>query len=346
MLNINKYIIKSFINFAKTKNINKITIIKIIENIFKIIIKKKFKKDDNFDIILNLDKGNLQIYRFRKIVDNNCKDINNYSTISLYEARKIEKNFKIGEEIIEDINIQHFKRELIINAKKILIKKIKNLEKNNLYNKYLKTIGKIINAEVYQIINNKIILLDENKNELILPKKEQISKDKFQKGEYINAIIHKVNLKNNIPEIILSRTSPIFLKKLFENEIPEISEGIITIRKIVREPGEKSKIIVESYDNRIDPVGSCIGIKGSRIHNIVKELKNESIDIINYTKNLKLYISRILNPAKINEIKINEKKIIIYLKKNQIPLAIGKSGQNIRLASQIIEKEIEIYKEI
>ena len=262
------------------------------------------------------------------------------------EAKKIENDFEIGEEVIEDINIKDFGRRLITIAKKTLIQKIKDLEKDNLYEKYSKIIGKIINAKIYQITNKKIILIDKDKNELILPKTEQIPKDKFKKGEYINSIIHKVYLKNNILKIILSRTSPIFLKKLLEREIPEIYDGIITIKKIVREPGEKSKVAVESYNERIDPVGSCIGIKGSRIYNIVKELKNENIDIINYTDNIELYISRILNPVKISSIKQKENKILIYIKQDQISLAIGKFGQNIRLASKLIGKEIDVYKDL
>jgi N utilization substance protein A len=264
----------------------------------------------------------------------------------LSEAKKIENDFEIGEEVIEDINIKDFGRRLITIAKKTLIQKIKDLEKDNLYEKYSKIIGKIINAKIYQITNKKIILIDKDKNELILPKTEQIPKDKFKKGEYINSIIHKVYLKNNILKIILSRTSPIFLKKLLEREIPEIYDGIITIKKIVREPGEKSKVAVESYNERIDPVGSCIGIKGSRIYNIVKELKNENIDIINYTDNIELYISRILNPVKISSIKQKENKILIYIKQDQISLAIGKFGQNIRLASKLIGKEIDVYKDL
>jgi len=342
----NKKLIESFTEFAKSKNINRPTIIKIIEDVFKTIIKKKFEKNDNFDIILNLDKGDLQIYRFREIIDNNSEDIWEHDKISLSEAKKIENDFEIGEEVIEDINIKDFGRRLITIAKKTLIQKIKDLEKDNLYEKYSKIIGKIINAKIYQITNKKIILIDKDKNELILPKTEQIPKDKFKKGEYINSIIHKVYLKNNILKIILSRTSPIFLKKLLEREIPEIYDGIITIKKIVREPGEKSKVAVESYNERIDPVGSCIGIKGSRIYNIVKELKNENIDIINYTDNIELYISRILNPVKISSIKQKENKILIYIKQDQISLAIGKFGQNIRLASKLIGKEIDVYKDL
>ena len=342
----NKKLIESFTEFAKSKNINRPTIIKIIEDVFKTIIKKKFEKNDNFVIILNLDKGDLQIYRFREIIDNNSEDIWEHDKISLSEAKKIENDFEIGEEVIEDINIKDFGRRLITIAKKTLIQKIKDLEKDNLYEKYSKIIGKIINAKIYQITNKKIILIDKDKNELILPKTEQIPKDKFKKGEYINSIIHKVYLKNNILKIILSRTSPIFLKKLLEREIPEIYDGIITIKKIVREPGEKSKVAVESYNERIDPVGSCIGIKGSRIYNIVKELKNENIDIINYTDNIELYISRILNPVKISSIKQKENKILIYIKQDQISLAIGKFGQNIRLASKLIGKEIDVYKDL
>jgi len=343
---ISEKLIESFTDFAKSKNIDKPAVIRIIEDVLKTMIKKKFNTDNNFDIIINLDKNDLQICKFKEIVDDNSEDIWDDNKMSLSEARKIEPDFEIGEQLTEEINLEDFGRREINSAKQILIFKIKDLEKNSLYHKYSKLLGEMITVEVHQVLNKQIILLDDEKNELILPKLQQIPKDHFKKGDYIRCVIHKVDLKNNILKIILSRTSSIFLERLLESEVPEIFDGLISIKKIVRDPGKRAKVSVESYDDRIDPVGACVGVRGVRIHSIVRELQNENIDIINYTNNLDLYISRAISPAKISNIKKGSDRIIIYLKSDQVSLAIGKSGQNIRLASRIVEKPIDIYREL
>ncbi|MCP3660235.1 MAG: transcription termination/antitermination protein NusA [Bacteroidetes bacterium] len=339
-------LVESFAEFAKAKKIDRPIVIKILDDVFRTIIKKKFDTDENFDIIINLDKGDLQIWRFRQIVSEDSEELGEPDKISISEARKIEPDFEIGEEVAEEININNFGRRVISIAKQTLLQKIKDLEKDTIYKKYASLEGEIISAEVHQVLTRETVLIDEENNELILPKSQQISKDRYKKGELVKAVVDHIELHGRLPKIILSRTTPIFLTKLLENNVPEITDGLITIKKVVREPGERAKVAVESYDERIDPVGACVGMKGSRIYNIVRELKNENIDIINYTDNLNLYISRALNPAKINSIQDDDDRISVYLKPDQVSLAIGKGGQNIKLASKLIGKEIDVYREI
>jgi N utilization substance protein A len=341
-----KKLIETFADFARSKNIDRPTVIRILEEVFKAMIHKKFGTDDNFDIIINLDQGDLQIWRFREVVDDDSEDIWDHDKISLSEAKKIEADFDIGEEVSEEISVESFGRRAITAARQTLIQKVKDLEKDTLYLKYSQLIGEMITVEVHQILNQEVILLDEEKKELFLPKFEQIPKDNFKKGEYIRAVVERIDLQKSTPKIILSRTSPIFLERLFESEVPEIFDGIIAIKNIVREPGERAKVAVESFDERIDPVGACVGIKGSRIHNIVRELQNENIDVINYTENLELYISRALSPAKISSIQLKGDRVAVYLKPDQVSLAIGKGGQNIKLASKLVDKEIDVYREV
>jgi len=341
-----KQLIETFAEFARSKNVDRPTVIRILEEVFKAMIHKKFGTDDNFDIIINLDQGDLQIWRFREVVDDNSEDIWDHDKISLSEAKKIEEDFDIGEEVSEEISIDSFGRRAITAARQTLIQKVKDLEKDALYLKYTQLIGEMVTVEVHQILPQEVILIDEERKELFLPKSEQIFKDNFKKGEYIRAVVHRIDLQKSTPKVILSRTSPIFLERLFESEVPEIFDGIITIKKVVREPGERAKVAVESLDDRIDPVGACVGIKGSRIHNIVRELQNENIDVINYTENLELYISRALSPAKISSIQMKGDRVAVYLKPDQVSLAIGKGGQNIKLASRLVDKEIDVYREI
>jgi transcription termination/antitermination protein NusA len=341
-----KELIESFAEFARAKNIDRPTVIRILEDVFRAMIRKKFEIDDNFDIIINLDEGDLQIWRFREIVDDNSEDIWERNKIGLSEARKLEDDFEIGEEVAEEIEFSSFGRRAITVAKQALLQTVKDLEKDVLYKKYAELIGEMINAEVYQILNREVILLDDEKNELILPNSEQIPKDRFKKGEYVRAIVHKVELQGSVPRVILSRTSPVLLERLFESEVPEVSEGLITIKKAVREPGAKAKVAVESYDDRIDPVGACVGMKGSRIHSIVRELQGENIDVINYTDNLDLYITRALSPAKLSSIQHKGDRVAVYLRPEQVSLAIGRGGQNIKLASRLIGKEIDVYREL
>ncbi|MHB9147934.1 MAG: transcription termination factor NusA [Candidatus Amoebophilus sp.] len=341
-----KKLIETFAEFARSKNVDRPTVIRILEEVFKAMIHKKFGTDDNFDIIINLDQGDLQIWRFREVVDDNSEDIWDHDKISLSEAKKIEEDFNIGEEVSEEISVDSFGRRAITAARQTLIQKVKDLEKDALYLKYTQLIGEMITVEVHQILPQEVILVDEEKKELFLPKSEQIFKDIFKKGEYIRAVVHRIDLQKSTPKVILSRTSPIFLERLFESEVPEIFDGIITIKKVVREPGERAKVAVESLDDRIDPVGACVGIKGSRIHSIVRELQNENIDVINYTDNLELYISRALSPAKISSIQTKGDRVAVYLKPDQVSLAIGKGGQNIKLASRLVDREIDVYREV
>ncbi|MHA7877313.1 MAG: transcription termination factor NusA [Bacteroidota bacterium] len=341
-----KKLIGSFADFARAKNIDRPTVIRILEDVFRAMIRKKFEVDDNFDIIINLDEGDFQIWRFREIVDDNSEDIWDHDKVSLSEARKLEDDFEIGEEVAEEIKFDSFGRRAIMVAKQALFQKVKDLEKDALYNKYAQLIGEMISAEVYQILHREVILQDDEKNELILPASEQIPKDRFKKGEYVHAIVHKVESRGNIPRVILSRTSPVFLERLFEREVPEVSEGLITIKKVVREPGERAKVAVESYDDRIDPVGACVGMKGARIHSVVRELQGENIDVINYTDNMDLYITRALSPAKLSSIQHKGDRVAVYLKPEQVSLAIGRGGQNIKLASRLIDKEIDVYREL
>lgn len=341
-----KKLIETFAEFAKSRKIDRPTVIRILEEVLRAMIHKKFGADDNFDIIINLDQGDLQIWRFRKIIDDNSEDIWDHDKISLSEARKIEEDFSIEEEVSEEIKLNSFGRRAITVAKQALIQKVKDLEKDILYHKYSQLIGEMITAEVYQTLSREIILLDEEKKELFLPKSEQIPTDTFKKGEYVRTVVHQIDLQKSIPKVILSRTSPLFLERLFENEVPEILDGLITIKKIVREPGERAKVVVETFDDRIDPVGACVGMRGSRIHGIVRELRNENIDVINYTDNIDLYITRALNPAKVNNIQPQGDRIAVYLQSDQVSLAIGKGGQNIKLASRLIGKALDIYREL
>lgn len=341
-------LIESFAEFARHKNVDRPTMIRILEDVFRTMIRKKFKTDDNFDIIINADKGDLEIWRFREIVDDNSEDIWDYDKISLTEARKIEPDFEIGEEVAEEIKLLDFGRRAVMTARQTLIQKIKDLEKDNLFIKYKDLVGEIIVGEAYQVMQKEMLLIDAEGNELNLPKMEQIPKDRFRKGDSVRAIVHRVEMVNGNPKIILSRTSPTFLERLFENEVPEVFDGLITIRTVVREPGERAKVAVESYDDRIDPVGACVGMKGSRIHSIVRELQNENIDVINYTENMDLFISRALSPAKITNIKVEEEegRVSVYLKPDQVSLAIGKGGHNIKLASKLVGLEIDVFRDL
>jgi N utilization substance protein A len=341
-------LIESFAEFARHKNVDRPTMIRILEDVFRTMIRKKYKTDDNFDIIINADKGDLEIWRFREIVDDNSEDIWDYDKISHSEAIKIEPDFEIGEEVAEEIKLVDFGRRAVMTARQTLIQKIKDLEKDNLFLKYKDLVGEIIAGEVYQVMQKETLLIDGEGNELNLPKSEQIPKDRFRKGDSVRAIVHRVEMANGNPKIVLSRTSPIFLERLFENEVPEVFDGLITIKTVVREPGERAKVSVESYDDRIDPVGACVGMKGSRIHSIVRELQNENIDVINFTENIDLYISRALSPAKITDIKIEESegRVSVYLKPDQVSLAIGKGGHNIKLASKLVGLEIDVFRDL
>ncbi len=341
-------LIDSFADFARQKNVDRPTMIRILEDVFRTMIRKKYETDDNFDIIINADKGDLEIWRFREIVDDDSEDIWDHDKISLTDAREIEPDFEIGEEVAEEIKLEHFGRRAVMTARQTLIQKIKDLEKDILFQKYKELVGEIINGEVYQILSREVLLIDAEGNEISIPKSEQIPKDRFRKGDSVRAIVDRVEMINGNPKIILSRTSGVFLERLFESEVPEVYDGLITIKKVVREPGERAKVAVESYDDRIDPVGACVGMKGSRIHSIVRELQNENIDVINYTENLDLYISRALSPAKISSIKIFEEegRVAVYLKPDQVSLAIGKGGQNIKLASRLVGLEIDVFREL
>ncbi|MGY6521893.1 MAG: transcription termination factor NusA [Mongoliitalea sp.] len=343
-----KVLIDSFAEFARSKNVDRPTMIRILEDVFRAMIRKKYENDENFDVTINADKGDLEILRIREIVDDNSEDIWDLDKISLTEARQIEPDFEVGEEVYEKIELEAFGRRAVQMARQTLIQKIKDLEKDLLFNQYEELVGEIVSAEVYQVLGREVLLIDGEGNELILPKGEQIPKDRFRKGDSARAIVHKVEMVNGNPKIILSRTSPIFLERLFENEVPEVFDGLITIKKIVREPGERAKVAVESYDDRIDPVGACVGMKGSRIHAIVRELQNENIDVINYTDNLELYVQRALSPAKVTSINVDKEKlrISVFLKPDQVSMAIGKGGFNIRLASRLVGYEIDVFREL
>lgn len=343
-----KTLIESFSDFAKLKNIDRPTMIKILEEVFRSILRKKYVEDSNFDVIINIDKGDLEIWRFREVVDDESEDIWDYDKIPYSEAIKIQSDLAVGDELAEEIQIEEdFGRRGILTAKQTLVQKVKDLEKENLFQAYKDKVGDLIIGEVYQVGNREVLLIDGVGNELILPKAEQISKDRYRKGDNIRAVVHRVEMINGTPKIILSRTSPVFLERLFELEVPEIDDNIIAIRKIVREPGERAKVAVESFDDRIDPVGACVGMKGSRIHNIVRELENENIDVINFTDNLELYIARALSPAKITSMKVDEsgKRVSVFLKPDQVSLAIGKGGQNIKLAGRLIGMEIDVFRD-
>lgn len=339
-------LIEAFQEFKDAENIDRPTLMKVVEDVFKTLLRKKFGSDENFDVIVNAEKGDLEIIRRRMIVeDGEVQDP--LAEIEYSDAVKIEPDFEVGEELYEEVDILDFGRRAILAAKQTLASRISDLKKNVLVKKYADRSGEIITAEVYQVWKKEVLLLDEEGNELILPKSEQIPQDYFKKGENIRAVVRRVDLKNNTPVIILSRTSPEFLAKLLEIEVPEIFDGLISIRKIVREPGERAKVAVESFDDRIDPVGACVGMKGSRIHGIVRELKNENIDVINWTANVQLLIQRSLTPAKISYMDLNtdDKHADVYLKADQVSLAIGRRGVNIKLACELTGFDIDVFRE-
>ncbi len=336
----------SFQEFKEFKNIDRETLMRILEEVFRTALAKRYGSEDNFDIIVNIDKGDLEIFRNRTIVeDGEVKDPSR--EIALSDAQKIESDFEVGEECSEPILMSDFGRREILSIRQNLVSKIQDYEKSLIFQKYKEKVGEVIVGEVYQPWNKEILILDEEKIELVLPKSEQIPSDHFRKGDTVRAVVLKVEMRNNNPSIILSRTSPIFLERLLEAEVPEIYDGLITIRNIVRQPGERAKVAVESYDDRIDPVGSCVGVKGGRIHGIVRELRNENIDVINYTNRVDLMIQRALSPAKVSNIKINEeaKTAEVFMQPDQVSLAIGKGGYNIKLASKLVGYEIEVYRD-
>ncbi len=339
-------LIEAFQEFKDAENIDRPTMMKVVEDVFKTLLRKKYGSDDNFDVIVNAEKGDLEIMRRRMIV-NDGEVLDPLAEIAYRDAAKIEPDFEVGEELYEGIDIMDFGRRAILAAKQTLASRIGDLKKNVLVKKYHDRIGDIINAEVYQVWKKEILLLDEDGNELILPKSEQIPQDYFKKGESIRAVVRRVDLKNNSPVIILSRTSPEFLAKLLEIEVPEIFDGLIVIKKIVRDPGERAKVAVESFDDRIDPVGACVGMKGSRIHGIVRELKNENIDVINWTANTQLLIQRSLTPAKITSMNLNNDSMQadVYLKPDQVSLAIGRKGVNIKLAQELTGYSIDVFRD-
>ena len=343
----NLNLINTFAEFKELKNIDKSTMIGVLEETFRHLLAKNFESDENFDIIINPDKGDLEIWRNRTIVEDGAVE-NPNTQISLSDARKIDQTYEIGEEVADELKLVDFGRRSVLSLRQNLASRIMDLEKANLYEKYKEKVGEIITGEVYQVWKKEILVLDDDENELVLPKSEQIPSDFFRKGDTIRAIVLKVDMKNNSPQIILSRTAPEFLERLFELEVPEIFDGLITIKKIVRIPGERAKVAVESYDDRIDPVGACVGMKGSRIYSIVKELRNENIDVVNWTSNSQLLIQRALNPAKVSSINIDEEKktAAVYLKPSEVSLAIGKGGLNIRLASMLTGYDIDVYREV
>jgi N utilization substance protein A len=338
-------LIDSFKEFKDHKNIDKDTLMNVLDDIFKSMLDKRYGTNENFDIIVNVDKGDLEIWRNRTVV--NDDELENPNTqISLSEAKAIDPDYEEGEEVTDEVKFKDFGRRAVLALRQNLSARILELEKDYLFTKYKEKIGQIVTGEVYQVWKKEILVLDDENNELLLQKNEQIPSDFFKKGDTIRAVVIQVEMKNMSPQIILSRTSPVFLERLFENEVPEIADGLITIKKVVRMPGERAKVAVESYDDRVDPVGACVGMKGSRIHGIVRELRNENIDVINYTSNVQLYITRALNPAKINKIEIDEvhRRAKVHLNKEEVSLAIGKGGLNIRLAGQLTGYEIDVYR--
>lgn len=339
-------LIDAFQDFKDAENLDRPTMMKVVEDVFKTLLRKKYGSDENFDVIVNAEKGDLEIIRRRMIVEDGEVQ-NPLAEVAYSDAVKIEPDFEVGEELYEEVDMFDFGRRAILAAKQTLASRISDLKKNILVKKYGDRIGEIITAEVYQVWKKEVLLLDEDGNELIIPKSEQIPQDYFKKGETVRAVVARVDMKNNSPVIILSRTSPLFLSKLLEIEVPEIFDGLISIKKIVRDPGERAKVAVESYDDRIDPVGACVGMKGSRIHGIVRELKNENIDVINYTTNIQLLIQRSLTPAKISYMNIDQEKkqADVYLKADQVSLAIGRRGVNIKLACELTGFEIDVFRE-
>lgn len=342
----NLNLIETFSEFKEFKNIDRETMMAILEDVFHSLLIKKFGEESKFDIIVNIDKGDLEIWHYRDIVEDGEVEDENLQ-IAFSDAIKVEPDFEIGEEFSEQVRLEHFGRREILSIRQNLVSKILDYEKDNVYKKYKEQVGDIVTGEVYQIWKKEILILDDEEIELLLPKSEQIPSDYFRKGDTIRAVVSKVDMRNNNPVIILSRTSPMFLERLFEAEVPEVYDGLITIKNIVRVPGERAKIAVESYDDRIDPVGACVGMKGSRIHGIVRELKNENIDVINFTTNKSLYIQRALSPAKISSIKIEDEtsRAEVYMKPDQVSLAIGKGGFNIKLAGKLTGYEIDVYRD-
>jgi N utilization substance protein A len=344
-------LIESFADFKDIKNIDRATLMSIIDDVFRNMIIKKYGTDKNFDIIVNPDKGDVEMYKNRTIVDDEFAedsfDYDENKHISITEAKKIDDSFEIGEEVTEPVKMEEFGRRSVLSLRQNLVQKVLELEKNEIYNKYKERVGEVVTAEVYQVWKKEIMMVDDEGNELILSRTEQIPTDFFKKGDTVKAVVLKVDMKNTTPVISVSRTSPVFLERLFETEVPEIADGLITIKKIVREPGERAKVAVESYDERIDPVGACVGMKGSRIHGIVRELKNENIDVINFTSNPQLLIQRALSPAKITNIVLDDENMRaqVYLKPDQISLAIGKGGFNIKLAGKLTGYELDVYRE-
>ncbi len=339
-------LVESFSEFKEFKNIDRATMIRVMEDVFRSMLKRRYGDDSNFDVIVNDKTGDVEIYQRRLIVDNGEVE-NEIAEISLTDARKMEPDFELNEETYEEVTMEAFGRRSILTARQTLISRILELEKDEVYKKYKDRVGEIISGEVYQIWKKELMVLDDEGNELLLPKGEMIPRDFYKKGDTLKAIVLRVEMNNALPKIILSRTAPLFLERLFEMEVPEILDGLITIKQVVREPGERAKVAVESYDDRIDPVGACVGMKGSRIHGIVRELRNENIDVINYTTNTQLFITRALNPAKISSINIDEatKRVAVYLPSDQVSLAIGKGGFNIKLAGKLAGYEIDVYRE-
>jgi len=340
-------LIDTFSEFRELKSIDRTTMMSVLEDVFRSMLIKRFGTDENFDVIINVDKGDFEIWRNRLVVeDDELTDPNLHITIT--EAKKIDEDYEVGEDVTDEVKLDDFGRRAILSLRQNLTSRIMELEKDHVYSKYKDKIGDIITGEVYQVWNREILILDDEGNELILPKSEQIPSDYFRKGDTLRAVVIKVDMRNNSPIIVLSRTTPVFLQRLFELEVPEIFDGLITIKKIVRIPGERAKVAVESYDERIDPVGACVGMKGSRIHGIVRELRNENIDVINYTANLQLFIQRSLSPAKISSIRLNEedRRAEVFLKPEEVSLAIGKGGLNIKLASMLTEYEIDVFRDI
>lgn len=339
-------LIESFSEFKELKNIDRVTMMSILEDVIRGMIIKKYGSADNFDIIINVDKGDLEVWQNRQIVADDDVDLDHLE-IAYSEAKKIEPDFEIGEEISERVYLESFGRRAVQALGQNLKMRVTDLEKDGIYRKYKDRVGEIVSGEVYQIWKKELLIMDDEGNELILPKSEMIPSDFYKKGDTLRAVVLKVEMRNSTPVIVLSRTSEVFLEKLFEQEVPEIFDGLITIKKIVRVPGDRAKVAVESYDDRIDPVGACVGMKGSRIHGIVRELRNENIDVINYTSNIQLFIQRALSPAKITSIRLDEKnkKADVYLKADQVSLAIGKGGLNIKLASKLTGYEIDVYRD-
>ncbi len=342
----NVNLIDTFAEFKELKNIDRSTMISILEESFRSVISKMFGSDENYDVIINPDKGDCEIFRSRTVVeDDELTDPN--LEISLTEAKKIEEDYEVGEEVTDQVDFLSFGRRAVLNLRQTLASKILDIQKDGLFSRYSEMVGQVVTGEVYQVWKKEILLLDDEGNEMLLPKTEQTPSDFYRKGEVVRAVVDKVENKNNNPKIYLSRTSPLFLERLFELEVPEIHDGLITIKKIARIPGERAKIAVESYDDRIDPVGACVGVKGTRIHGIVRELRNENIDVINYTNNLGLFVARALSPAKITSIEFDHenKKASVYLKPEEVSLAIGKGGSNIKLATMLCGYTIDVFRD-